>query len=57
MIREAVLDDQPDLDRLAIAQMQRTPWPVDVVVLANRRAPVAQIAHTAIWLPRQLAAA
>ncbi len=30
---------------------------VDVVVLANRRAPVARIAHTAIWLPRQLAAA
>jgi acyl dehydratase len=30
---------------------------VDVVVLVNRRAPVAQIAHTAIWLPRQLAAA
>ena len=30
---------------------------VDVVVLANRRAPIACIAHTAIWLPRQLAAA
>jgi acyl dehydratase len=30
---------------------------VDVVVLANRSAPVARIAHTAIWLPRQLAAA
>jgi hypothetical protein len=30
---------------------------VDVMVLANRRAPVARIAHTAIWLPRQLAAA
>ena len=30
---------------------------VDVVVLANRIAPVARIAHTAIWLPRQLAAA
>jgi acyl dehydratase len=29
----------------------------DVVVLANRRALVARIAHTAIWLPRQLAAA
>jgi hypothetical protein len=30
---------------------------VDVVVLGNRSAPVARIAHTAIWLPRQLAAA
>ena len=30
---------------------------VDVVVLANRRALMARIAHTAIWLPRQLAAA
>jgi hypothetical protein len=30
---------------------------VDVVVLANGCAPVARIAHTAIWLPRQLAAA
>ncbi|MBV8090852.1 MAG: hypothetical protein JO139_15025 [Alphaproteobacteria bacterium] len=30
---------------------------VDVLVLANRRTPVARIAHTAIWLPRQLAAA
>jgi hypothetical protein len=30
---------------------------VDVVVLANRLTPVARIAHTAIWLPRQLAAA
>jgi hypothetical protein len=30
---------------------------VDVVVLADRRALVARIAHTAIWLPRQLAAA
>jgi acyl dehydratase len=30
---------------------------VEVVVLANRSAPVARIAHTAIWLPRQLAAA
>jgi acyl dehydratase len=30
---------------------------VDVVVLANRSTPVAGIAHTAIWLPRQLAAA
>ena len=30
---------------------------VDVVVLANQRVPVARIAHTAIWLPRQLAAA
>jgi acyl dehydratase len=30
---------------------------VDVVVLANRCAPIARIAHTAIWLPRQLAAA
>jgi acyl dehydratase len=30
---------------------------VDVVVFANRRTPVARIAHTAIWLPRQLAAA
>ena len=30
---------------------------VDVQVLANRRTPVARIAHTAIWLPRQLAAA
>jgi acyl dehydratase len=29
----------------------------DVVVLANRRVPVARVAHTAIWLPRQLAAA
>jgi hypothetical protein len=29
----------------------------DVLVLANRVTPVAQIAHTAIWLPRQLAAA
>ncbi len=30
---------------------------VDVQVLANDRIPVARIAHTAIWLPRQLAAA
>ncbi len=30
---------------------------VDVQVLANRRTPLARIAHTAIWLPRQLAAA
>ena len=30
---------------------------VDVQVLANERIPVARIAHTAIWLPRQLAAA
>jgi hypothetical protein len=30
---------------------------VDVQVLANGRVPVARIAHTAIWLPRQLAAA
>jgi acyl dehydratase len=30
---------------------------VDVQVLANQRIPVARIAHTAIWLPRQLAAA
>ena len=30
---------------------------VDVQVVANQRIPVAQIAHTAIWLPRQLAAA
>jgi len=30
---------------------------VDVLVLANDRSPVARIAHTAIWLPRQLAAA
>jgi acyl dehydratase len=30
---------------------------VDVLVLANRSVPVARIAHTAIWLPRQLAAA
>jgi acyl dehydratase len=29
----------------------------DVLVLANRTKPVARIAHTAIWLPRQLAAA
>ena len=29
----------------------------DVLVLANRHSPVARIAHTAIWLPRQLAAA
>src|SRR4029077_17447238 len=29
----------------------------DVLVLANRATPVARIAHTAIWLPRQLAAA
>jgi len=29
----------------------------DVLVLANRASPVARIAHTAIWLPRQLAAA
>jgi hypothetical protein len=29
---------------------------VDVQVLANERMPVARIAHTAIWLPRQLAA-
>jgi hypothetical protein len=29
---------------------------VDVQVLANQRIPVAHIAHTAIWLPRQLAA-
>ena len=30
---------------------------VDVLVLANRETPVARLAHTAIWLPRQLAAA
>jgi hypothetical protein len=30
---------------------------VDVLVLANKHTPVARIAHTAIWLPRQLAAA
>ena len=30
---------------------------VDVMVLANRRAPIARIAHAAIWLPRQLTAA
>jgi hypothetical protein len=30
---------------------------VDVLVLANRATPIARIAHTAIWLPRQLAAA
>ena len=30
---------------------------VDVLVLANRAKPIARIAHTAIWLPRQLAAA
>jgi hypothetical protein len=30
---------------------------VDVQVLANERIPIARIAHTAIWLPRQLAAA
>jgi hypothetical protein len=30
---------------------------VDVLVLANKFTPVARIAHTAIWLPRQLAAA
>ena len=30
---------------------------VDVLVMANRATPVARIAHTAIWLPRQLAAA
>jgi len=30
---------------------------VDVLVLANKQMPVARIAHTAIWLPRQLAAA
>jgi hypothetical protein len=29
----------------------------DVLVLANRTKLVARIAHTAIWLPRQLAAA
>jgi len=29
----------------------------DVLVLANRASPIARIAHTAIWLPRQLAAA
>jgi len=29
---------------------------VDVQVLVNERIPVARIAHTAIWLPRQLAA-
>ena len=29
----------------------------DVLVLANERTLVARIAHTAIWLPRQLAAA
>src|SRR5262249_50103737 len=28
----------------------------DVLVLAKRITPVARIAHTAIWLPRQLAA-
>ena len=30
---------------------------VDVLVLANRAMPIARIAHAAIWLPRQLAAA
>jgi MaoC like domain len=30
---------------------------VDVLVLANGTSPVARIAHVAIWLPRQLAAA
>ena len=30
---------------------------VDVLALANRTTPIARIAHTAIWLPRQLAAA
>ncbi len=30
---------------------------VDVLVLANRKSPIARLAHTAIWLPRQLAAA
>jgi hypothetical protein len=30
---------------------------VDVLVLANQQTPVARIVHTAIWLPRQLAAA
>ena len=30
---------------------------VGVLVLANRATPIARIAHTAIWLPRQLAAA
>jgi len=30
---------------------------VDLLVFANQRTPVARIAHTAIWLPRQLAAA
>ena len=30
---------------------------VNVLVLANRQRPVARIAHAAIWLPRQLAAA
>ena len=30
---------------------------VDVLVLADRALPIARIAHTAIWLPRQLAAA
>jgi hypothetical protein len=30
---------------------------VDVLVLANRATPIARIAHTAIWLPRQLTAA
>ena len=30
---------------------------VDVLVLANKHTRVARIAHTAIWLPRQLAAA
>jgi len=30
---------------------------VNVLVLANKHTPVARIAHTAIWLPRQLAAA
>ena len=30
---------------------------VDLLVLANRASPIARIAHTAIWLPRQLAAA
>jgi hypothetical protein len=29
----------------------------DVLVLANQATPIARIAHTAIWLPRQLAAA
>ena len=29
---------------------------VDVLVLTNKNTPVANIAHTAIWLPRQLAA-